>query len=157
MACLFLSVSLTYLNVFRKQLIYKIGFKLDKGVLLMNYLLKLIEKGQSYWIDNLTRKMITSGELERRKNNDGLRGITSNPAIFHKAITASHDYDEQISELVNRQSPLEKIYEELVTTDVRDACDVLRPVYDESPVAVVGVLGPFPGHHQMPFPYQFRA
>ena len=103
---------------------------MKKGVLLMNNLVKLIEKGQSYWIDNLTRKMITSGELERRIKNEGLRGVTSNPSIFHKAITGSHDYDEQISEVVQKQWPLDKIYEELVTTDVRNACDILRPVYD---------------------------
>jgi len=98
----------------------------------MNNLVKLYEYGQSYWIDNLTRKMITSGELERRIKDEGLRGITSNPAIFHKGVTGSHDYDEQISEVVQRQWPLEKIYEELVTTDVRNACDILRQVYDES-------------------------
>ncbi|MBP1726761.1 MAG: transaldolase, partial [Deltaproteobacteria bacterium] len=52
----------------------------------MNPLLKLITCGQSYWLDNLTRAMITSGDLERRVRDEGLRGVTSNPAIFHKAI-----------------------------------------------------------------------
>ncbi|MBW2147960.1 MAG: transaldolase, partial [Deltaproteobacteria bacterium] len=55
----------------------------------MNPLLRLIEYGQSYWLDNLTRRMIKGGELKRRVNEEGLRGVTSNPAIFHKAISGS--------------------------------------------------------------------
>jgi transaldolase len=61
-----------------------------------NPLLQLIEHGQTYWLDNLTRSKIASGELKRRTLEAGLRGITSNPAIFHKAISGSSDYDEQI-------------------------------------------------------------
>ena len=98
----------------------------------MNTLLKLIDKGQSYWIDNLTRNMIRSGELQRRVTREGCRGVTSNPAIFYKAISDSHDYDEQIGALTEKQIPLQQIYEELVVTDIQDACDVLRVVYDES-------------------------
>jgi transketolase len=98
----------------------------------MNPLLQLFEHGQSYWIDNLTRLMITSGELHRRVSEQGLRGITSNPAIFYKAMSGGNYYDKQISELVKQQLPLQKIYEELVTTDIRNACDILRPVYDAS-------------------------
>ena len=98
----------------------------------MRNLLKLIEKGQSYWIDNLTRNMITDGELQRRVTEEGCRGVTSNPAIFYNAISSSRDYDAQIAELVQQQWPLQQIYEELVVTDVRNACDILRKVYDES-------------------------
>ena len=96
----------------------------------MNPLLQLAEFGQSYWIDNLTRTMITGGDLERRVAEQGLRGVTSNPAIFYKAISGGSDYDAQIAELSGKQWPLQRIYEELVTTDIRGACDTLRPVYD---------------------------
>jgi transaldolase len=98
----------------------------------MNPLLKLITCGQSYWLDNLTRAMIMSGDLERRVREEGLRGVTSNPAIFHKAIAGSEDYDSQIRELASAGKDVAEIYEKLVVADVRDACDVLRPVYDAS-------------------------
>ena len=98
----------------------------------MKPLLRLIECGQSYWLDNLTRGMIKSGDLERRVREEGLRGVTSNPAIFHKAIAGSEDYDPQIKGLVAAGKDVAEIYERLVVTDVRDACDVLRPVYDAS-------------------------
>jgi transketolase len=98
----------------------------------MNSLLKLEQCGQSYWLDNLTRAMISSGELRQRATEQGLRGVTSNPAIFQKAIAGSADYDEQIQRLVDEGHSTPEIYEELVTTDVRDACDTLRPVYDQT-------------------------
>ena len=98
----------------------------------MKPLLRLIECGHSYWLDNLTRGMIKSGDLERRVREEGLRGVTSNPAIFHKAIAGSEDYDPQIKGLVAAGKDVAEIYERLVVTDVRDACDVLRPVYDAS-------------------------
>lgn len=101
----------------------------------MNALLKLVEHGQSYWLDNLTRRMITSGELECRVRREGLRGVTSNPQTFQKAIAGTKDYDEQIESLAcgGRPCPdVREIYEALVTTDIRDACDILRPVYDET-------------------------
>jgi transaldolase len=98
----------------------------------MNPLLRLGECGQSYWLDNLTRGMIKSGDLERRVREEGLRGVTSNPAIFHKAIAGSEDYDPQIKDLVAAGKEVAEIYERLVITDIRDACDVLRPVYDAS-------------------------
>lgn len=98
----------------------------------MNPLLELIEHGQSYWLDNLTRRMIQSGALKRRVTREGLRGVTSNPAIFNKAISGSDDYDDQIRDLVPRGLTIPEIYEELVVADVREACDVLRPVYRSS-------------------------
>ncbi|MBI4512518.1 MAG: bifunctional transaldolase/phosoglucose isomerase [Gemmatimonadetes bacterium] len=98
----------------------------------MNPLLQLIEHGQSYWMDDLTRGMIRRGELERRVSAEGLRGITSNPKIFGDAISKGDDYDEQIRRLVEEGRSVHEIYEALVVTDVRDACDILRPVYDES-------------------------
>lgn len=98
----------------------------------MNPLLELLEHGQSYWLDNLTRRMIRNGELERRVREEGLRGVTSNPAIFSKAISGGGEYDEQIAELAAEGRSVEEIYEAVVVSDIRDACDVLRPVYDES-------------------------
>ena len=98
----------------------------------MNPILKLIELGQSCWIDNLTRRMIRSGELKRRITEEGLRGMTSNPAIFNKAISKSTDYDEQIRQLLPGGSDPVKIFEALAIRDVQDACDLFRPVYDNS-------------------------
>lgn len=92
----------------------------------------LIRHGQSYWLDNLTREMIDSGALAKRVREEGLRGLTSNPAIFHKAISKGAAYDSQISELVAAGAAVEEIYEGLVVTDIRGACDLLRPVFDES-------------------------
>jgi len=98
----------------------------------MNNLLKLIDYGQSYWMDDLTRGMIVRGELKRRVTEQGLRGITSNPTIFNKAISKSSDYDEQIRQLVEDQRGVPEIYEALVVKDIQDACDILRPVYEQS-------------------------
>jgi transaldolase len=99
---------------------------------LMNSLLELIQCGQSYWMDNLSRGMIQSGALKKRIVKQGLRGITSNPTIFNKAISKSADYDGQIRHLARAGAPVEDIYEQLVVKDVQNACDLLRPVFDES-------------------------
>lgn len=98
----------------------------------MNPLQRLLERGQSVWLDNLTRGMIASGELARRVHHQGVRGVTSNPAIFHKAISQPGEYDDQIASLARAGASVAQIYERLVVEDIRAACDVLRPVYDES-------------------------
>ncbi len=98
----------------------------------MNNLIDLINFGQSYWLDNLTRDKITTGELEKRVTQQGLRGITSNPSIFDKAISESDSYDDQIRTLIDKDYPPEKVYELLTVQDVKDACDILRPVFDNS-------------------------
>src|SRR5919109_5080256 len=95
-----------------------------------NPLCQLSQYGQAYWIDNLTRGMIKSGALKTRVTEYGLRGMTSNPAIFHKAIAGSNDYDAQIQHLVQEGLAIDEIYEQLIVTDIRDACDILRSVYD---------------------------
>jgi transaldolase len=95
-------------------------------------LLQLSKHGQRYWLDNLTRRKITGGELQRRVMAQGLRGVTSNPAIFEKAISGGEDYDAQIQQLVRQGCEVHEIYEHLVVTDIRDACDILRPVYEAS-------------------------
>jgi transaldolase/glucose-6-phosphate isomerase len=98
----------------------------------MNPLLQLITCGQSYWLDNLTRDMIRSGELHQCVTEQGLRGITSNPATFHQAIVGSSAYDDQIRQLVDEGRDLAAIYEGLTVTDVQAACGILRPVYHDS-------------------------
>src|SRR3954470_1947606 len=92
----------------------------------------LTEAGTSVWLDQIRRGMIESGELERLIREDSLRGMTSNPAIFEKAILGSTDYDEQISELAQQDKNAVEIYEEVAIKDVQMATDVLRPIYDES-------------------------
>ncbi|MEJ2104594.1 MAG: bifunctional transaldolase/phosoglucose isomerase [Ignavibacteriaceae bacterium] len=98
----------------------------------MNNLIELINYGQSYWLDNLTRAKIKKGEIKKRVTKQGLRGITSNPSIFNKAISKGNDYDDQIKKLVKEKKSVREIYEELTVKDVQDACDILRSVYDES-------------------------
>lgn len=98
----------------------------------MNNLTELIKYGQSYWLDNLTRNKIKGGEIKKRVVQQGLRGITSNPSIFNKAITAGNEYDAQIKHLVNQRKGVHEIYEALTVKDVQDACDILRPVFDGS-------------------------
>jgi transaldolase len=96
----------------------------------MSALLELAGFGQSYWLDDLSRPMIKSGELQRRVTEEGLSGVTVNPAIFRAAVDASDAYDQQIEKLAG-ESPNE-IYEALLVADVRDACDVMRPVYERT-------------------------
>ena len=98
----------------------------------MNTLIELLHTGQSYWLDNLTRGKITSGELKKRVDEQGLRGITSNPSIFNKAISTGTDYDGHISGLVKEGKTPPQIYDALTIKDVQDACDILHPVYEQS-------------------------
>lgn len=92
----------------------------------------LLDYGQSYWLDNLTRGKIKKGEIKKRVTKQGLRGITSNPSIFNKAISKGNDYDVQIKKLVREKKSVREIYEALTIKDVQDACDILKTVYDES-------------------------
>ena len=86
----------------------------------------LTAAGTSVWLDQIRRSIITSGELERLVRELSLRGVTSNPAIFEKAILGSTDYDEQIAELAEKGMDAREIYDEIAILDVQLACDVLR-------------------------------
>ncbi len=97
-----------------------------------NPLYDLLAQGQSVWLDSIQRKQIQSGELKKLIETMALRGETSNPSIFEKAIVGSTDYDEDIRALAAQGKDTLAIYEALATDDVRAACDVFRPVYDES-------------------------
>lgn len=90
--------------------------------------------GQSIWYDNIQRAMLTRGELARLINEDGLRGLTSNPTIFEKAITGSSDYDQSLQEAVHRHpgQDSEALFYALAIDDITAAADLLRPVYDAS-------------------------
>src|SRR4030088_239626 len=88
------------------------------------------EQGQSPWIDDLKRSYLITGELTRLIDK-GIRGMTSNPTIFQKAIEGSSDYDEQFRALVGHDS-VDSAYWNMVIQDVTDACGVMRSVYDES-------------------------
>ena len=85
--------------------------------------------GQSVWLDDLRRSLFTSGEFQRLIEEDGLRGVTSNPSIFEKAIAGSTDYRSILEETERRDLEPTVLYETLAIRDIRDAADLLRPVY----------------------------
>src|SRR5919197_2985239 len=88
--------------------------------------------GTSVWLDQIRRSLIETGELERMVREDSLRGVTSNPAIFEKAILGSPDYDEQLEELARAGKTTREVYRYIAVRDVQEAADVLRPVYDDT-------------------------
>src|SRR5215472_7639307 len=90
---------------------------------------ELRAQGQSLWLDNIRRQLITSGELGRLRD-EGLTGVTSNPTIFDKAVSGSTDYDEALVRLVGDGHEPEDILWELMLEDIRSAADVFRPIYD---------------------------
>ncbi len=106
--------------------------RLAKMTALENPLRALQVFGQSVWLDYIRRNLIISGELGRLIEEDGLRGVTSNPAIFEKAITGSSDYRSILEGPEVRTLDPQTIYERLAVQDVQDAADALRPVYDQT-------------------------
>lgn len=92
---------------------------------------RLAEAGQSAWLDNINRSMIETGELERLIGL-GLRGMTSNPAIFDKSIRLSSDYDKDIEGLCNKGKSIFDIYDDLTVRDVQEAADIFNSVYNET-------------------------
>ena len=92
---------------------------------------RLADYGQSVWIDFLSRDLVRGGELERRMRDDAVVGVTSNPTIFQKAISAGDAYDEQLREVLQDERDPKEVFLQLATKDVSDALDLLRPVWDE--------------------------
>ena len=98
-----------------------------------NPLKDLLKFGQSVWLDYIRRDLITTGELKRMIEEDGLRGMTSNPAIFEKAISGGKFYDDYLKTLESNKALDAKLrFESLAIRDIQDAADVLRPVYEDS-------------------------
>lgn len=97
-----------------------------------NPILTIPNFGQSIWMDNLTRDLIQSGELKNLIETRGLRGLTSNPAIFEKAIAGNEVYDNDIEAGIKANKSVSAIYESLIFEDIRNACDIFKPIYEET-------------------------
>src|SRR5580658_9099235 len=100
----------------------------------MTKLSDLVAAGQSPWLDYIRRSLLTSGELRRMVEVDGITGVTINPTIFDKAIAGSEDYDSALKALLAQDPSLSAadLYERLAVQDVTGAADVLRPVFDRT-------------------------
>ncbi len=98
----------------------------------MNALQQTKQLGQSLWLDNLSRTLIQEGGLQRLITADGISGVTSNPAIFFKAISESPYYRDDVARLKALKPPAEPLYEALVIPDIQAACDLMRPEYERS-------------------------
>jgi transaldolase / glucose-6-phosphate isomerase len=97
----------------------------------MNPVKTLLEHGQAVWLDFLARGFIANGDLKKLVDEDGLRGVTSNPSIFEKAIDSSDEYDDEIKRTLQQgDRPVEDLYERLAVEDIKHAADVLRSIYD---------------------------
>jgi transaldolase len=90
----------------------------------------LTSVGTSIWLDQIRRSLIEGGELQRLIDEDSLRGVTSNPSIFEKAILGSDDYDDELREMASQGMGPREIYENIAIKDVQMAADLLRPLYD---------------------------
>src|ERR1051326_3550586 len=97
-----------------------------------NPIRSLLDYGQSVWLDYIRRNLVTSGELKRLIDEDGLSGVTSNPAIFEKAIAGSELYVDKLRELAQQHKQPQEIYEGLAIRDIQMAADILAPVYDKT-------------------------
>jgi transaldolase/glucose-6-phosphate isomerase len=106
--------------------------RLAKVTALENRLRALQVFGQSVWLDYIRRSLITSGKLRRLIDQDGLQGVTSNPAIFEKAVSGSSDYQDILSASEARALDAKSLYEKLAVRDIQDAADTLRPVYERT-------------------------
>jgi transaldolase len=103
--------------------------KTQSSVAAKNALLGLQQFGQSVWLDYIRRNIILNGDLQKMIDQDGLRGITSNPSIFEKAIAGSDDYTDLLTQLGKQGVPTGQIYERIAIRDIQDAADKLLPVY----------------------------
>src|SRR5205085_1002363 len=97
-----------------------------------NPLRALLDYGQSPWMDYIRRDLLTSGGLKKMIQEDGLMGMTSNPTIFEKAITGSKDYADILDSPDAKKLDANGVYEKIAIRDVQDACDVFKPVYQQS-------------------------
>src|SRR5260370_23417676 len=106
---------------------------LEKSKATKNPLRELLNYGQSMWLDYIRRDLFTTGKLAHLITEDGLRGMTSNPSIFEKAIGESSLYDDILESLAARKDlDTTARYEQIAIRDIQDAADVLRPVYESS-------------------------
>src|SRR5205807_7962559 len=106
---------------------------LDKAKATKNPLQQLLDYGQSMWLDYIRRDLFTTGKLKQMIADDGLRGMTSNPSIFEKAIADSSLYDDFLHSLAAKKTfNATGIYEQIAIRDIQDAADTLKPVYVES-------------------------
>ncbi len=96
-----------------------------------NPLIELESFGQSIWLDYISRDLITSGKLEKLINDDGLRGMTSNPSLFEKAIIETPDYNNDIRKMIGAGKNIKAIYETLTIEDVKNVADIFKPLYDK--------------------------
>lgn len=97
-----------------------------------NPLIEINSYGQSVWMDNLNRSLIKSGELKQQIEDYGLKGITSNPTIFEKAIANNQVYDADIEAAIKAGKPVSEIYESLIFKDIRDVCDHFKAIYEQT-------------------------
>lgn len=98
----------------------------------MNRIKALGEAGQSIWLDFMQRSLVTQGELQRLIENDGIRGLTSNPTIFQKAVEGSRDYDELFAKMAPEGKSVAAVYDALTLRDIKDAARIFRPVWDST-------------------------
>ena len=98
----------------------------------MSKLKDLQQNGQSVWLDYIKRSLMSSGQLNKLIRDDGVRGLTSNPSIFEKAIAESTEYDAELRRLGKRFNNTKELYEQLAINDIQAAADAFRPVYDET-------------------------
>jgi len=95
-------------------------------------LFDLLKEGQSVWYDNIARGLIKDGTIQKLIDESGVRGVTSNPTIFEKAISGGNDYDEQIKELIGKTKSAAEVFSALAITDIGNTADIFRPIYDSS-------------------------
>src|ERR1700745_293290 len=107
---------------------------IKESVAVQNPLPDLQHYGQPFWLDYIRRSLINSGGLKRLVDEDGLRGVTSNPTIFDKAIAGSTDYDDSLRSLLHSDlgAPPTALFDAIEIEDIQAATDVLRPVYDQT-------------------------
>ncbi len=100
-----------------------------------NPLQQLKNFGQSVWYDNIDRSQLVSGQFQGLLDNDGVVGVTANPTIFQKSISAGHAYDDQMTQLIGEGKNVSDIYEAMIIQDIRTVADMLRPIYDRTNMA----------------------